>query len=54
MTFQMMIVILVGVFGGYYLDKWLDTKPVFIVIISLLSVFLSIYLTIKDLIKKKE
>lgn len=51
---QMLVIICIGVFGGYKLDKWLEFKiPVFTLLLSLLSVFAAIYLSVKDLIKKK-
>ena len=50
---QMLVIILLGVFGGFKLDQWLELKfPVFTVILSLLSVVLAIYLVTKDLLKK--
>jgi F0F1-type ATP synthase assembly protein I len=49
--FQMMIIILVGVFGGLKLDSWLNTSPIFTIILSLLSIFLAMYYMLKDLIK---
>ncbi len=52
--FQMIVIILAGVFGGIKTDKWLNTnKPVFTAIFSLLAVVLAIYYVIKDLIKQK-
>jgi len=53
MAFQMLAIILAGVFGGYKLDQWLNTKPIFIIILSVLSVFLSMYYVTRDLLKKK-
>ena len=51
---QMLVIIGIGVFGGYNLDKWLDFKvPVFTLLFSLGSVAAAIYLSVKDLIKKK-
>lgn len=51
---QMAVIITLGVFGGKYLDEWLQLKfPVFILIFSVLSVALAVYLAIKDLIKFK-
>lgn len=51
-AFQMLVIILAGVFGGYKLDQWLDlTFPVFTVVLSLLSVILAIYTVVKDLLK---
>jgi F0F1-type ATP synthase assembly protein I len=52
-AFQMAAIILLGVFGGYKLDQWLHLKPLFTIILSLLSVVISIYIVTKDLLKKK-
>jgi F0F1-type ATP synthase assembly protein I len=53
-AFQMIFIIIAGVFGGFKLDEYLQLKiPVFTVILSLFSVFLAIYLVVKDLLKKK-
>jgi F0F1-type ATP synthase assembly protein I len=51
--FQMIAIMVAGVFGGIYLDKWLHSKPIFTIVLSLLSVALSMYYTIKDLSKTK-
>jgi len=53
MGFQMIAIMTAGVFGGIYLDKWLHTKPIFTIVLSLISVALSMYYTIKDLSKTK-
>lgn len=51
---QMLVIILLGVFGGVKLDEWLDLSlPVFTIVLSLLSVVLAIYTVVKDLLKKK-
>ncbi len=51
-AFQMLAIILIGVFGGIKLDEWLELKfPVFTVILAILSVVLAIYYTVKDLVK---
>jgi F0F1-type ATP synthase assembly protein I len=51
---QMIAIILIGVFGGHYLDKYLELKfPVFTVVLSFASVIFAIYFVVKDLIKKK-
>jgi len=51
-AFQMLAIILIGVFGGIKLDEWLNLEfPVFTVILSLLSVIGAIYFVTKDLIK---
>ena len=52
MAFQMLFIILAGVFGGYKLDDYLGNRiPVFTIIFSLLSVALAIYQSVKDLLK---
>ena len=51
---QMLVIILLGVFGGVKIDEWLALSiPIFTVVLSLLSVVLAIYTVTKDLIKKK-
>jgi F0F1-type ATP synthase assembly protein I len=50
--FQMLAIILIGVFGGIKLDQWLELNiPVFTIILSILSVILAIYYAVKDLIR---
>ena len=52
-AFQMLAIMLAGVFGGRELDKWLEWGfPVFTLILTILAVFLAIYTVIKDLIRK--
>ena len=53
MGLQMMVIILIGVFSGYKLDQWLHTKPLMIIILSLLSVIISIYSVTRNLLKNK-
>lgn len=49
---QMLVIILLGVWGGVKLDELIDIKfPVFTVVFSFLSVGLAIYVVIKDLLK---
>lgn len=51
--FQMLAIILLGVFGGYKLDQWLEFEfPIFTLLLSMLSVILAIYYAVKDLLKK--
>ncbi len=51
-AFQMLVIILAGVFGGVQLDKWLKLNvPVFTILLSLLSVILAIYYVTRDLIR---
>ncbi len=50
--FQMLFIVLAGVFGGMQLDKLVHWRfPVFTVVLSLLAVFAAIYYVIKDLLK---
>jgi len=53
MAVQMAAIIVGGVLGGIYTDKWLNLSPLFTLIFTLLGVFLSMYYFIKDVIKKK-
>lgn len=49
---QMIIIILVTVWGGKQLDKLFSLQtPVFTIVLSLLGVFAAIYTAIKDFIK---
>jgi len=53
MVMQMGLIIVLGSFGGVKLDEYLMLNfPVFTLVFTLLSVFLAIYLFIKDLISK--
>ena len=52
MAFQMLAIILLGVFAGFKLDQWLNTKPILTVILSIISVALAIYFVTRDLLKK--
>ena len=50
-AFQMIAIILVGVFGGIKLDQVVRIEfPVFTVVLTILSVILSMYYAIKDLL----
>ena len=49
---QMLVIILLGIWGGVKLDEWIDFQfPLFTVLFSFISVGLAIYVVIKDLIK---
>ncbi len=51
-AFKMLAVILIGLWSGIKIDDSLEIQyPIFTVGLTLLSVVLSIYITIKDLIK---
>lgn len=47
---QMIVIILVFVFGGMYLDEWLGTDPWGTVVLSLLGVTAGLYVSLKDFI----
>jgi len=48
----MLVIILIGVFGGMKLDDWLKLSfPVFTIVLSILAVILSIYTVTRDLLK---
>jgi F0F1-type ATP synthase assembly protein I len=53
-AFQMVAIILLGVFGGIQLDKLVKLEfPLFTVLLSVLAVIFSIYYVIHDLLKMK-
>lgn len=52
-SFQMVAIILIGVFAGVKLDEWMvNGTPIFTLIFTVLAVVLAIYYAIKDLIGK--
>ncbi|MBN1143703.1 MAG: AtpZ/AtpI family protein [Bacteroidales bacterium] len=54
LAFQMVAIILIGVFGGIKLDRWLEFGfPVFTVVLSLLATGLAVYYGIKDFLRMK-
>lgn len=55
MALQMAVTIAIGVYGGIKLDEYLELKkfPVFTITFSLLSVVGAIYISVKDILKKK-
>jgi len=53
MGLQMLVIIMIGVFGGYKLDEWLKTGPLLIIIFSLLSVIISIYSVTRNFLRKR-
>jgi uncharacterized membrane protein len=53
-AFQMIVIILIGVFGGMKLDKWLKPRlPIFTAVLSAVAVVIAIYFSIKELIRIK-
>jgi F0F1-type ATP synthase assembly protein I len=52
--FQMIATILIALFAGIKLDKWLEMKfPLFTLILTLLGVGIAMYVVIKEFVKKK-
>lgn len=52
-AFQMAAIIFLGTLGGYKLNSFFNFElPILTVILSLLSVILAIYLSVKDFLKK--
>jgi hypothetical protein len=50
----MLVIILVGVWGGIKLDEWIKMSfPLFTVLFSIISVILAIYYVTKDFLKNK-
>ena len=53
--FQMLAIILVSVWGGQKLDeKYHDGEPLFIIILSVVGVFVALYSALKDFINFKK
>lgn len=53
LAFQMLAIILLAVFGGLKLDRWMSLKfPLFTLIGALLGVGMALYFALKDLLKK--
>ena len=53
LAIQMMLMIGIGTYGGFRVDKYLGWKfPVLTIVLSLLSVGFSIWYAVKDLLKK--
>lgn len=50
---QMAVIIVITTLGGVKLDRWIDSKPVFTVILSLLGVAAAIWLIIKEAIRNR-
>ena len=50
---QMLVIIGGGTYGGFRLDKYIGWKiPVFTIVLSLLSVVVAIWFSVKDFLKK--
>lgn len=52
MGFQMLIIIALGTYGGIQLDKRTEGEfPLWTLILSLASVFIALYITLREIIK---
>lgn len=52
---QMALIIGGGCYGGYKLDEYFKTeKPIFTIILSLVSIALAMYVVLKDFIKPQK
>lgn len=52
MAIQMAVIIGIGSWGGLKLDEYfLNKSPVFTIILSLVSIFAAMYISLKDFIK---
>ncbi|HAF30492.1 MAG TPA: hypothetical protein DCG75_15730 [Bacteroidales bacterium] len=54
--FQMIAIVVIGVVGGIKLDQWISRIefPLFTMLLSILSVILATYYTLKDFIKPQK
>lgn len=53
LAFEMIAIMGLGVFAGIELDEWLNTKPVFTLVLMILAVISAVYHAIKNFIKKR-
>lgn len=53
MAFQMMLIIVIGVFGGIKLDEKLNSKPIFTLVCSIAGLAVALYVVIKDVLQSK-
>jgi F0F1-type ATP synthase assembly protein I len=53
LAFQMGLIILLGALAGKYLDRYFELQtPVFTLVLSLVSVFAALYISLKDFLFK--
>ncbi len=48
------VIIAIGAYGGVRLDRWLDLSPLFVIVCSLASIALAMYVMIHKLTQNKE
>ncbi|HOK50272.1 MAG: AtpZ/AtpI family protein [Bacteroidales bacterium] len=49
---QLIITIVGGVFLGYKVDEWLQTKPIFLLIFTVVFSAMAFYLAVRELLRK--
>lgn len=54
LAFEMGALIALGVFGGIKLDNLLNTSPLFVIVCSLASIAISLYLIIRSSMKSQK
>jgi F0F1-type ATP synthase assembly protein I len=54
LAFEMGALIALGVFGGIKLDDLLNTNPLFVIVCSLASIAISLYLIIRSSMKSQK
>lgn len=52
-AFQMIAVLLLGVFGGIKLDAYFETSPILTVALTVFSVFAAMVMVVREFIGKK-
>lgn len=50
-AFQMIAALLLGIFVGLKLDEWLNTSPIFTIVLVLVGLGAAMYIVMKDLVK---
>lgn len=54
LAFEMVFIIMAGVFGGIKLDKIFNSKPLFTAFLSLAGVIMAIYFALKDFLRPQK
>ena len=48
LVWTFMAVVFGGFFGGFFLDKWLKTSPVFTLVLSALGIAAAVYIVLRE------
>lgn len=54
LTIQMVVIILIGVFFGDFLDEKNDLDQIYTISLSLISIFFALYYVFKKIVKENE